>query len=192
MGKSVRDYQTTINLLKDVVYLLDHHDIEYCLHAGTLLQLYRDGCIADHDLEDLDIAIFEPFFQDMAIWKPFCLDLEKIGIEIDCVADGRYVCLRRDGVHCDFYLMVLEGSDYIVEVTGMRQTYPERLFFPFKQLEVDNYCMNIPNKCEIYFRLVYGADWSIPKGYNEFTHQNAVRINNFKKINYNYILSVPE
>lgn len=163
LGTRINTFQTTANLFKTVDALEDL-DIKYSLVFGTLLGIYRDGKLIEHDTDS-----------DLAIWFQ---DENKI-IELVKWLEGKQLILTR---YTDRILTFTCGGDYIDlymydtpryrkpdEIdTDILRCIPDlgtltKMDFDKKNTVTFHnrklVCVSDP---EDYFQKLYGSDWKTP------------------------------
>jgi hypothetical protein len=149
--------QSTANLFT-TVDALENLNIKYSVVFGTLLGIYRDGELIEHDTDS-----------DLAIW----LQDENKAIELIKDLEGSQLMLTRFDKNI---LSFTRGSDYIdlymyrTKNKNSNILHCVRTFGTLTTMDFDNSntitfhnrnltCVNDP---EDYFQKLYGSDWRVP------------------------------
>lgn len=177
-------------ILKTVVDVLNKHDITYSLGWGTLLGFVRDNKFLEWEPEDIDLAVFAPFWNEYPLYEKFVKDIYDAGLEIKD-ASYNYLCIWNGKIHLDLHWMEKDEEGFFVKVTGQKQSFPHEYIWPLKELDFLDSKFMVPNAHMKVLGLLYGLDWRTPKPYDH-THLNSEPINNHKKITYPFIVSLEE
>jgi len=174
-------------ILKTVVDVLNKHNIKYILGWGTLLGVVRDNDFLEWEPEDIDLAVFKPFWNEYPLYENFVKDIYDAGLEIKD-ASYNYLCIWDGKIHLDLHWMEKDSENYLsVKVTGEKQIFAKDSILPI-QIHKGYYYPALPSSV---LRQLYGEDWRSPKPYDH-THLNTQKINNHKKIIYPFIVSLKE
>jgi hypothetical protein len=146
-----------MKILEDVAWLLESNGISYYVGCGTLLGLYRDGKLLDHDT-DVDIEIFSN---------------EDIGEELINIMSRNYTLSGFYRQNSKFGQIFFTGeNDFVIDFSLFYQysdewmicTHPDfRIMVPNKMLK-PRYLklLRTYNDIEGYLELRYG-DWRTPR-----------------------------
>lgn len=159
--------------LESIAKVMDDHQCDYWIMAGTLLGYARGNDFIKHDA-DTDVAV------RMTTFSPQVLaELMAQGFEVPRVfarplmyglpEDGMEICVERDGIktdlfftyphpsgglYCSVYHDVREGSVAVVDYI-----YPdiETEAALFRRIRV-----RVPRETEVVLQAQYGPDWRVP------------------------------
>lgn len=160
LGTKINTFQSTANLFK-TVDTLENLNIKYTLVFGTLLGIYRDGQLIEHDT-DSDIAVW---FQD-----------EYKIIELIKRLENKQLLLTRY-TYCNGIFSFTCGGDYL-DIYMCKQNKPGENILHFtgpslgtltpmdfdKKNTITFHNWNLPcvRDPEKHFQKLYGSDWKTP------------------------------
>lgn len=149
---------SNLKLLKSI---LSKSDINFQLHAGTLLGAVREHDFIDHD-EDIDLAFLDEDRNKVLSILPI---LEEAEFKV-CRFDRRdLISVIRNGEYIDFYFykpynsILRSCSGWLVKSEHLEKSVE----YPFKG---EKYL--IPEKWEEYLIAEYGNSWNIPIKWNNY------------------------
>jgi len=165
--------------LEEAITVLEKMGITTFLAFGTLLGIYRDGCIMKYDW-DVDLIclgedvekfnarkVIDAGFHDVKSKK----DIPRWKNEQDESEDKmiRTISFKKHGVRVDLDPAYLseDGASRIILKGRKRQKFcakhPAEWFAIGNTIDFNGKTYNIPSKVEQYLESNYGKDWSVPK-----------------------------
>lgn len=162
-------------MLKNISKVLCNNNINNCLMWGTLLGIYRDNKLIQWDNEDIDFAIFEPFWKDEDKLYKIMKDLFSLGYLINEVSKN-YVCIKQKSLkalHVDLYLFKEEEKSLTWIGRDKIFTFIKTTIFPIGQMKFEDIVLNIPNNVEETIKQIYGNDWTKPKKPEKVNYYNT-------------------
>lgn len=134
--------------------VLDEMEFSYRILFGTLLGLYRNGEIIEHDT-DVDIAIS---VEDIHLAKSLISKLEGEGFKVVRYEKNHIFSLERNGVYVDFYIFrgfngELACGDYKIPLNSFAQ---------YSIIEYRGHEIKALENPENFFLKYYGRDWETP------------------------------
>jgi phosphorylcholine metabolism protein LicD len=177
----------TKKFLWDIVDLLELFNIKYCLGWGTLLGIVRqDELIKD---DDIDINVFEAFWNQHLLWGRFLTELENLNY---CVKDAlyNYVCVisndpKLSDVHLDLHLHEKAEGEYFYKGKGMRFYFPASFYDTLDTISFKDRTFTVPHSPEKLLAYMYGDDWTTPKS-GEVDYKHYEKIDNYKEFKYEF------
>ncbi|MBR7799112.1 tetratricopeptide repeat protein [Undibacterium fentianense] len=178
----ILDPDLALQALGDVRRCLQDAQIEWCLYAGTLLGIVRDGALIEGD-KDLDIAIHYDVDRDRLMQilmarhvfrvlpsrkmnneRPYMSSMSLVHQASKIVIDCFF--LRPDGDHHFISGVEHIGQDVLARVRR----------FEFKQIRWKDASWSVPSEPEQYLQDVYGKDWRKPDPYFDTMISNPGRV----------------
>lgn len=163
--------ETALNVLKEIGDTLTKQNVNWWLHAGTLLGAVRDGDFIKHDT-DLDLGVEAKTMNSKVI-----SELTSKGYKLTSVwgrlKDGFEFTFEKDGIRCDLFFFYEGGRgkkgkkwhslyhDWNKE--GALKT--DAIFEPFEieHMEFLQHKFPVPTEKENYLAQHYGDDWKTTK-----------------------------
>ena len=134
--------------------ILKECGVNYRILFGTLLGLYRDGKLIDHDL-DMDIATT---YSDHPKLYDAIIEAEKRGFKIVRYSFDILVTIFRDDVYIDIYLFKERGKNLKCSVYNLdKSCFIDKSVVKCNDTDLDT----IPDP-EKFFKEYYGGDWNKP------------------------------
>jgi phosphorylcholine metabolism protein LicD len=149
--------QSTSNLLT-TIDVFENLEVKYCLVFGTLLGIYRDGGLIEHDT-DTDIAVW--LEEESKLIKT----VEKM--EENELMLTRFtpniVSFTRGGDYIDVYLYRRKNAK-LNELCSVKMfgTLTPSDFSKNNTVRFNDRDLACPTNLEDYFQKLYGSDWNIP------------------------------
>ena len=149
--------QSTSNLLT-TIDVLENLEIKYCLVFGTLLGIYRDGDLIEHDT-DTDIAVW--IKEESKLIKT----VEKMEENELMLTrfDRNIISFTRGGDYIDLYLYRRKNDELnelcCIETWG---TLTPSDFLKNNTVRFNDRDLACPTNPEDHFQKLYGSDWNIP------------------------------
>lgn len=162
IGKKRINKDISFQNLKDILAVMNSHQISVSPADGTLLGIIRSGHFIDWD-EDIDLNIL---MEDLEKFKDSLWDLKEIGFELfRCDRCGHLYSITRNGEYADFYIMekvspevrTNMGTDFVLD----------RHLTNLKDWNFNGLKIKVPVEYESYLELMYG-DWRTPVQYANF------------------------
>lgn len=146
--------QSTQNFM-DCTDVLDEFEIKYVPLWGTLLGIYRDGCLIPHDT-DVDIAVI---LEDESKLIKAIPSFEKKSLLPTRYWREVILSLTRGGDYIDLYLHRDAGGK---RFQGPSFTLTEADFSGENTIEFNGKSFCTIQDPEAFFRKFYGSDWKTP------------------------------
>jgi phosphorylcholine metabolism protein LicD len=186
-----KNMETDRAALKEIITILNAHNIPYWVDCGTCLGAYRYGGIIPWDF-DIDIAVLEPDFENIkrALKE---LDPNKYVVQdwSGRTKPNTYlkVWIRETGVLVDIYHFRIDEESkqlqYIIsniDSIFLSKSWKDRerryltpvsfdTVFPLRKAQFDGIEVLVPNKTKKYLQSRYGENINPVKIYNEVTGQ---------------------
>ena len=162
LGKKRINKEISLMNLKEILDIMNAHNIKVSPACGSLLGIVRDGNFIDWD-EDIDLNIL---MEDIDEFKDSLWDLKERGFELfRCHRCGHLYSITKDGEYVDFYIMekispevrTNMGPDFVLD-----KHLVNLMDWDFKGLRIQ-----VPIEYESYLELMYG-DWKTPVQYADF------------------------
>ena len=128
--------------------------VDYNVLFGTLLGMYRDGKLIDHDL-DVDIAVKSD--QKIDLIKVIEKLLNK-GFKLTRYSRDQLVSIYRNNVYIDIYLFNTIGQKYKCSVYSIDKD----IFDADNFVKCNGYSFKTIKDPEQFFENMYGLDWKTP------------------------------
>jgi phosphorylcholine metabolism protein LicD len=128
--------------------------VDYNVLFGTLLGMYRDGKLIDHD-PDVDIAIKSSQKNDLI--KVIEILLDK-GFKLTRYSREQLVSVYKNNVYIDIYLFNNLGQYYKCSVYSINK----EVFDADNFVECGGYSFKTIENPEQFFETMYGLDWKTP------------------------------
>jgi len=156
-GTPINIQQSTSNLLT-TVDIFEHLEVKYCIVFGTLLGIYRDGNLIEHDTDT-----------DIAVWIDNEEELIKI---VEKMKENKLILTRllplitsftRGGDYIDIYFYEKENteSENLINHPSFGTLTPAD-FSKNNTVSFNNREFACPVNPEVYFQKLYGSDWRTP------------------------------
>ena len=156
-GTPINIQQSTSNLLT-TVDIFEHLEVKYCIVFGTLLGIYRDGNLIEHDTDT-----------DIAVWIDNEEELIKI---VEKMKENKLILTRllplitsftRGGDYIDIYFYEKENteSENLINHPSFGTLTPAD-FSKNNTVSFNNRELACPVNPEVYFQKLYGSDWRTP------------------------------
>ena len=156
-GTPINIQQSTSNLLT-TVDIFEHLEVKYCIVFGTLLGIYRDGNLIEHDTDT-----------DIAVWIDNEEELIKI---VEKMKENKLILTRllplitsftRGGDYIDIYFYEKENteSENLINHPSYGTLTPAD-FSKNNTVSFNNRELACPVNPEVYFQKLYGSDWRTP------------------------------
>lgn len=157
VGTPINIQQSTSNLLT-TVDIFEHLEVKYCIVFGTLLGIYRDGNLIEHDTDT-----------DIAVWIDNEEELIKI---VEKMKENKLILARllplitsftRGGDYIDIYFYEKENteSENLINHPSFGTLTPAD-FSKNNTVSFNNREFACPVNPEVYFQKLYGSDWRTP------------------------------
>ena len=151
------DHQEILTTLFKITQELTKNNIKYWLDGGTLLGLYRDGKIMEHD-NDVDLGVF--YNTDTTQVKKIILNL---GYPIENEKEGRKLTFRCPKFSIDIWGFYGENEkQYWHRAWGVGFYFKKEILDNLVLLTIDNMSFYIPSNTETYLYEIYGEGWKVP------------------------------
>ena len=156
-GTPINIQQSTSNLLT-TVDIFEHLEVKYCIVFGTLLGIYRDGNLIEHDT-DTDIAVWidneEELIKIVEKMKENKLILTRL--------TPKMISFTRGGDYIDIYFYEKENteSENLINHPSFGTLTPAD-FSKNNTVSFNNREFACPVNPEVYFQKLYGSDWRTP------------------------------
>ena len=149
--------QSTRNLLT-TVDVFEHLEVKYCVAFGTLLGIYRDGGLIEHDT-DTDIAIWLDEKSEI-IEMVEKMEEEKLMLTR---IHRKLISFTRGGDYIDIYLYrrTIPESENLISIPTYGTMTPAD-FSKNNTVKFHNKELACPVDPEGYFQKLYGSDWRTP------------------------------
>lgn len=149
--------QSTANLFT-AVDVLENLSIKYSVVFGTLLGIYRDGELIEHDT-DSDLAVW---VEDENKMIKLVKDLEGEQLMLTRF-DGKILSFTRGGDYIDLYLYrAKENSSNVLHGIPCYGTLTTKDFDNSNTVTFHNRNLTCVHDPEEYFQKLYGSDWKTP------------------------------
>ncbi|RTZ96875.1 MAG: hypothetical protein DSY90_09370 [Deltaproteobacteria bacterium] len=172
-----RHYQIAKKMMLDTTEIMNRHDIDYFLDAGTLLGMIRDGDLIpwDHDIDMLlplsEVDKFKsivPALQDKN-WRvktdyPMHHDgpCWKKGAQCNFrMYNNRFYHFGRGRIKLEIYVLYPDGDHCWYHAMGKNWKLPAVHFKTHAIHIFDGHALRIPARAEAYLDYIY-ADWKTP------------------------------
>lgn len=154
----MKDTPWAKDILNEGADILDSVGVKWWVEAGTLLGIYREGKLLDHDDPDLDVTVQEP--ADHAKLEVAFLNH---GFELLCVPSSHQLALVKKKVIFDINFYERQGENLVMtifEVGKIIQDYS--LFKKLGKYRFNGRDFPTPWPIETYLEKRY-EDWRTPK-----------------------------
>jgi hypothetical protein len=149
--------QSTANLFT-TVDVLENLNIKYSVVFGTLLGIYRDGELIEHDT-DSDLAVW---LQDENKIIEFIKNLEDSQLMLTRFTKN-ILSFTRGGDFIDLYMYrTKEKNSNVLHCIPYFGTLTEMDFDNSNTITFHNRNLTCVNDPEGYFQKLYGSDWRVP------------------------------
>jgi hypothetical protein len=149
--------QSTANLFT-TVDVLENLSIKHSVVFGTLLGIYRDGELIEHDT-DSDLAVW---VQDQNKMIKLVKDLEDEQLILTRF-DGNILSFTRGGDYIDLYMYrAAESGSNILHCIPCFGTLTTNDFDNSNTITFHNRNLTCVHDPEEYFQKLYGSDWKTP------------------------------
>ena len=152
--------------LIDIGSVFDKCGIDYFLQDGTLLGLYRDGKIFDHD-RDTDIGVLHNTFNP-EVFKHLYSHGFKLARSFGYVHNSLEVGVTRNGVKTDLFFHYVRDDDKQYHCAfGGAPAYNLRIdyvydIFDTKRVDYLGHNFSVPVDELKFIQTKYGKDWQTP------------------------------
>ena len=169
------------DMLRNVVTLLDEHNIIYHLEGGTLLGIVRDNSLLPWD-HDIDISIpstevekflnlmnqlsktyklkLRYFEEDSSIFKKDDLRIIKVKYYLASFLKGIFPLLfRKYDIVLDIFVKYNDEKDTYWEAAGKHMKVSSKYYKSYETIEFNGYTYKTPNHYKDYLTQKYG-DWN--------------------------------
>jgi len=140
--------------LIDVCDILTSNNINYNIIFGTLLGIYRNGNLIEHDT-DIDIAMKYSDSNNMIKLIPL---FENIGFKVLRYQGNQVFSIGRNGDYVDFYFF----SNYNNRLKCAQYELQHADFNDNNTITLDDNIYKTINDPESFFLKYYGSDWKTP------------------------------
>ena len=157
VGTPINIQQSTSNLLT-TVDIFEHLEVKYCIVFGTLLGIYRDGNIIEHDT-DTDIAVWIDNEEELIK----IVEKMKENKLIPTRLTPKMISFTRGGDYTDIYFYEKENteSENLINHPSYGTLTPAD-FSKNNTVSFNNRELACPVNPEVYFQKLYGSDWRTP------------------------------
>ena len=157
VGTPINIQQSTSNLLT-TVDIFEHLEVKYCIVFGTLLGIYRDGNLIEHDT-DTDIAVWIDNEEELI---KIVEKMEENNLMITRI-EPKLISFTRGGDYIDIYMY--RKQDENSNELNCIKTYGTMTPADFSKnntVSFNNREFVCPVNPEVYFQKLYGSDWRTP------------------------------
>jgi len=149
--------QSTRNLLT-TVDVFEHLEVKYCVVFGTLLGIYRDGGLIEHDT-DTDIAVWIDNYSELV---KIVEKMEENKLMLTRIIP-KIISFTRGGDYIDIYFYNKKNnkSENLINHEHFGTMTPAD-FSKNNTVRFHNKELACPVDPEDYFQKLYGSDWSTP------------------------------
>jgi len=157
VGTPINIQQSTSNLLT-TVDIFEHLEVKYCIVFGTLLGIYRDGNLIEHDT-DTDIAVWIDNEEELIK----IVEKMKENKLIPTRLTAKMISFTRGGDYIDIYFYEKENteSENLINHPSFDTLTPAD-FSKNNTVSFNNRELACPVNPEVYFQKLYGSDWRTP------------------------------
>lgn len=157
VGTPINIQQSTSNLLT-TVDIFEHLEVKYCIVFGTLLGIYRDGNLIEHDT-DTDIAVWIDNEEELIK----IVEKMKENKLIPTRLTPKIISFTRGGDYIDIYFYEKENteSENLINHPSFGTLTPAD-FSKNNTVSFNNRELACPVNPEVYFQKLYGSDWRTP------------------------------
>ena len=152
-GLRKMDLTTARENLEIASEILTGGEVRWGLAFGTLLGLFRNGDLIEHD-EDVDLYVFS---EDRGNLLALLQIFEKRDFKI-ARSSKKLLSLVRNGEHIDIY--------FLKKSLGRRRmmgfSFPNKAFVYSKSIDALQKMYPVPSRTEEVIRRIYGPDWRVP------------------------------
>ena len=164
--------ENVISEISSVIdFLNDLDSCNYFFSCGTALGLVREGKLLDWDT-DVDIDIINP---SKLLIEEITTQMQKLDYSFQRVLKrkGKYlqIVFVKEPYHsvdfCFWYKSENKKNwiNDVPETYVFKRVHPINTYVRFKKIKINNIDFRIPYNTDLYFKLLYGADWKTPKKY---------------------------
>lgn len=154
---TMKDTPWAVEILQEGRMLLNSLGVKWWLSSGTMLGIYREGKLIDHDDPDLDVGIEEPADHE-EITRAFL----EAGFEPYATGSHQLVFKKRQ-VLFDIYFYKREAENQVCFIEGLGSIIkPYSLFKSLGTIEFMGDVYPTPKPINEYLVVRYG-DWWVPK-----------------------------
>jgi len=157
VGIPINIQQSTSNLLT-TVDVFEHLEVKYCVVFGTLLGIYRDGGLIEHDT-DTDIAVWIDNYSELI---EMVEKMEENKLMLTRIIP-KLISFTRGGDYIDIYFYNKENneSENLIGYPHYGTLTPAD-FSKNNTVKFHNKELACPVDLEDYFQKLYGSDWRTP------------------------------
>lgn len=146
------------DILNEGADILDKLGVKWWIEAGTLLGIYREGKLLDHDDPDLDVTVQEPADHEK-LEKAFL----KAGFDFYCLPSRHQLAMVKNEVIFDINFYEQQDNDLVMTIYGAGKIVQDySLFDKLGKIKFNGRVFPTPQPIETYLEKRY-HDWKTPK-----------------------------
>jgi len=157
-------------LLFDITNIFTKYRIKHAIIAGLFLGAIRERDFIDWD-NDIDIAVFNPFWCNYKKINKIFTALNKKNIEIINLWNNVTLSLKRENIKVNICFLHKGNKNYYLYSSKGKSVFPKKCFDGLIRRKFLGKKFYFPAHPNLYFTQVYGKDWKVPKDTKKCYHQ---------------------
>jgi len=182
----------TKKFLFEIADVLEKHNIEFCIFAGNLLGLIRDGDFIPWD-KDIDLAVRTRFWNDTKLFKKVAEDLIRKNISLDYIWNNDILRIGKYGIPCHIIYLRKNNKEYYQYANSGKHSFPLECMNTFDEIKFCGRKFKIPHNSKKLLENTFGKSWKIPMKESACKRLNKTKLNwksviNKDRFHLNYII----